>query len=68
MSPTQFRKSLVWAGVAGISLAVTLCILFGVMDVQCEISAPYWHVDSRHQVGVCLPYEVGTGPETGDHP
>lgn len=36
---TRETKALVWSSAIGLALGLTLCVLFGVLDVQCYGSA-----------------------------
>ena len=41
---TREAKSIVWASAIGLALGLMICILFGVMDVQCYgTGTPNWN-------------------------
>jgi len=54
MSSEAFKLGLLIAGLTGLLLAILMCILFGVLDVQCNDKAPYWNAKTQK----CQPKEV----------
>lgn len=49
MTPDAFRKHLIRIAVLGSLIALTMCIAFGVLDVQCRNNpdGPYWNAEKQ---------------------